>query len=129
MLDLEPIKARLAAASIGPWGVTRNDHYTYLDWPGGELAALVHDKMRGAEQAHADADFIGHAPADVAALIDEVESLRGSLKRVRNINNNMGGPANRDADGSWVVLPHIEDQMMRIINAALAEKAAGLAAE
>lgn len=70
MTDLETIKARLAAATPGPW---------YVD-----------ESLRGVEaQTHgypveivawtgrADAVLIAHAPGDIAALVAEVARLRG----------------------------------------------------
>lgn len=70
-VDLEPIKAREAAATKGPW------------WPGPHYKADV-ESDRGtirancwsAPQAIADAAFIAHARTDIPALIAEVEALR-----------------------------------------------------
>ena len=85
-LDLDPIRARLAAATPGPWendgGGEVGQHwsspqplasivstevscmaYCY----GGSAAGVIRDE---------DADFIAHAPTDIAALLAEVERLR-----------------------------------------------------
>jgi hypothetical protein len=51
MLDLDPIKARLAAATPGPWVYSCNDAY-----------------------------LIANAPTDLAALVAEVERLRAAIK-------------------------------------------------
>ena len=79
-LDLDPIRARLAAATPGPW-------HAY----GNTLAAEVgrctcsphygaHERSCGLEDigqvVERDADLIANAPADMAALIAEVERLR-----------------------------------------------------
>ena len=69
---LQEIRARLDAATPGPWenefGVVAdangNRHYIpneYGDWDN-----------------PADPDFIAHAPADIAWLLDEVERLRNT---------------------------------------------------
>lgn len=58
MLDLQPIKDRLCAASQGPW----------------------------AFQGHApDAAFLNHAREDLTALVAEVERLRGAIKAHRSM--------------------------------------------
>ncbi|MCT1459888.1 hypothetical protein M3G03_10130 [Aestuariimicrobium sp. p3-SID1156] len=85
-LDLTPIKARLNAATPGPWendgGGEVGQHwsspkplasivstevscmaYCY----GGSAAGVIRDE---------DADFIAHAPTDIAALVAEVERLQ-----------------------------------------------------
>ena len=80
-LDLEPIKARLDKAHTewGPW-VAQED-----DWDG--YRVVVDDKLpgvsiiaeqigQGADEGRGDAEFIAHAPEDIAALIREVEKLR-----------------------------------------------------
>ncbi len=60
MLDLEPIKARLAAATSGPWQARALGRCWVVDGP-------------CADQR--DADFIAHAPEDIAALVAKVEEL------------------------------------------------------
>ena len=86
-LDLDPIRARLAAATPGPW-------HAY----GNTLAAEVgrctcsphygaHERSCGLEDigqvVESDAELIAHAPADLAALVAEVERLRETVQRVR----------------------------------------------
>lgn len=68
--DLGAIRARLAAASV-KWGHVR---------------APVGARNASAAQRAADADLIAHAPADLAALCDEVESLRAAVERVRALH-------------------------------------------
>jgi hypothetical protein len=80
--DLEAIKARLAAATPGPW--------IYDEWYGtedGGWAAIGphHEAGEGEcdepdgephERAKRDGALIAHAPTDLAALVAEVERLR-----------------------------------------------------
>ena len=76
MLDLDPIKARLAAATPGRWIWSRVEVWGRV--------AKIHDihilpnlaSLSSTQQDEADADLIAHAPADLAALVDEVERLR-----------------------------------------------------
>ena len=56
MIDLTPIKARLAAATPGPWRISGMNY--------GDLVTV------------ADIRFIAAARADVEALVAEVERLR-----------------------------------------------------
>jgi hypothetical protein len=89
MLDLEPIKARLAAATSQPWEVA--EAHTYKDGkqtvselfvrrPDDDvsIAADILDPTTS-NPSQANADFIAHTPADVWALIGEVERLRAAL--------------------------------------------------
>jgi hypothetical protein len=76
-LDLKPIKARLAAATPGPWAEFAESG----DWWIGRVSddpqldtAWICDSNEPMEQA--DIEFITHAPVDIAALIAEVERLR-----------------------------------------------------
>lgn len=80
MLDLDPIKARLNAATPGPWKqrdgwkqtiMTTNKTFRYppdypSDYPSEHLIPYQ----------DSDGDFIAHAPTDIAALIEEVERVR-----------------------------------------------------
>jgi hypothetical protein len=93
-LDLDPIRTRLEAASPGPWrwedwGDPPVDHersaYTLAsdELAGSDLLPGLTKAICTAAQATsmwknpADADLIAHAPSDIAALIAEVERLRG----------------------------------------------------
>jgi len=97
-MDLEPIKSRLAAATPGPWRAQEFDSY-----PGDEGSAIVggysvglvayavrpdFGAASGYDEAQCDRDatFIAHAPTDVAALIAEVERLRGQIDAVKKIH-------------------------------------------
>ena len=66
---LDKIKARLAAATPGPWvlapdreSITQTSHLTRDVWT--------------IPRTHEDMELIAHAPSDLAALIAEVERLR-----------------------------------------------------
>lgn len=86
MLDLEPIKARIEAATPGPWtwdhpeadgglvSETKMDGETSdLDGRRVIYPAVVLDS--GPEHG-CDGDLIAHAPVDLSALVVEVERLR-----------------------------------------------------
>ena len=79
MLDLEPIKARLAKAAPAPWTVD-NRSIDGLDDPylGFDIDGLEQSYMgRGMLAFRGDAEFVAHARTDIPALIAEVELLRG----------------------------------------------------
>jgi hypothetical protein len=81
MLDLGPIKARLAAATPGPWrqmpsknkgGVDR-----FVGPPGCDPVcgmSVINEKWG------ADMSLIANAPTDLATLVEEVERLRQDLE-------------------------------------------------
>ena len=89
MIDLDAIKARLARV-WGKWptkGVIAPgaDEFGPKAWSAhGPLRchATPQGRARGWTQANADAAFIAHAPADIAALVAEVERLRGERAAV-----------------------------------------------
>lgn len=73
-LDVQAIRARCDAATQGPWEVSfgQNDNlpkYAYADTVTGDRVSL--------NTSEADATFIAASRADVIALCDEVELLRG----------------------------------------------------
>lgn len=81
--ELEAIKARLAAATPGPWH--QSDHCFRANAPGSDIGAsnganiaLVHHEPidRDARETVANAALIANAPADLATLVAEVESLQ-----------------------------------------------------
>lgn len=57
--------------------------------------------------------------ADNAALVEMTKVRQEALCRVRAMNWNLGGPANRDANGAWVVHPDWEQKMLGIIADAI----------
>lgn len=78
-LDVGPIRARLAAATPGPWGI-QGAHMDYQiiargpsvnGWSTGPV--IVDVDVRGGRPTEKDADFIAHAPADIAALLAELD--------------------------------------------------------
>jgi hypothetical protein len=73
-LDLEPIKARCAAATPGGWRATRDA----LLMGGGDGPLVPVDGW-----PRADREFVAHARDDVPALVAEVERLRVDVDRLR----------------------------------------------
>ena len=83
MLDLDAIKARLAAATPGPWWSDSGDPLSTNmavavigGWQVQASRPFVGDRVTPAKD---DADLIAHAPTDLAALVAEVERLREEL--------------------------------------------------
>lgn len=86
MINLNPIKARLAAATPGPWRATQFGVLGDCFWGvkaecGDEV--LPHDfnhvcsmEFSPFDDAQPNAEFVAHAKQDVAVLISEVERLR-----------------------------------------------------
>jgi hypothetical protein len=77
MLDLESIKARLAAATPGPWEIGEVCEDASRRFVSG--AGLIIATPRSWE-GHYDAELISHAPGDLAALVAEVERLRSEME-------------------------------------------------
>jgi hypothetical protein len=73
-LDLDPILARAAAATPGPWAVSE-DYDDILDTEGGQLASYWME---------ADGQFIAHAREDVEAMAAEIRRLRAELATARS---------------------------------------------
>lgn len=92
-LDLEPIRARLAAATPGPWfrrqiGTLAPEvasHHT-TTWYGSPCteAVVTHGFHNDNDL---DLDLIANAPSDLAALLAEAERLRESVQRVREMHS------------------------------------------
>ena len=76
MLNLEPVKARLAAATPGPWetmpGIT--GQFVYIGAPGED--APICKMFTARKKSDYDAHLIANARTDLAALVEEVERLR-----------------------------------------------------
>ena len=103
MTDLETIKARLAAATPGPW---------YVD-----------ESLRGVEaQTHgypveivawtgrADAVLIAHAPGDIAALVAEVEALRAQVQELQALSVSLHKAADAGAQAERAaVVSYLKD--------------------
>ncbi len=98
MFDLEAIKARIEAATTGPWtheigeysgdnwligslylgtGLDNNTHTVHV------TTDHIHASELWGEGAGGDADFIAHAREDVPALVAEVERLQAEAEAVR----------------------------------------------
>ena len=89
-IDLDAIRARLARV-VGKWPTTGvlapgADEFGPKAWSAhGPLRCHATERGRARQwsQACADADFIAAAPADIAALLDEVERLRAEAQAER----------------------------------------------
>ena len=109
MTNLEPIKARLAAATPGPWAwasapaegssetpaeyvanALTGDGPLFVVWvPSTEGAAggYVLTAVTGdGPHASFDAEFIGHAPEDIRALLAEVKRLQAQIDEVKALH-------------------------------------------
>ena len=91
MTDLAAIRARVAAATPGPWeaAVCRQSVFDGSDWcgvapvplQGTRWGVCLTGRMGAPEegQSIADAELIAHAPTDLLALCAEVERLRAEV--------------------------------------------------
>ena len=93
-LDLTDIRARLTAATSGPWA---RDHdeltVTAGSWPIA-IVGVSHDDItvdyedddvffnHVSSSADADLALITHAPEDIKALLDEVDRLNDALQEI-----------------------------------------------
>ena len=114
-MDLQAIEARLAAATPGPWKAqdfvaapTEDAGSAVVKQGNGGLVAYalrsgaVEHEWYDKPQCDADAEFIAHAPADMRALLDEVERLRGQVEAVRAATANHPDPCEKHPDGDTV---------------------------
>ena len=90
MIDLKDITARLSRATPGPWRLKPQDptkihRGTVQVEEDGRAIEVVAECYCGAYEGHGlhNADLIAHAPADLDALVEEVERLRGEAERER----------------------------------------------
>lgn len=71
---LQDIRARLDAATPGPWA---DDYKSWCVWAPNHDLKEREDRCLVAEVGCGpDTDLIAHAPSDIAWLLDEVERLR-----------------------------------------------------
>jgi len=79
--DRSGIQARLAAATPGPWVVEPSKYVSgrYVVAEGGRQI------RHATETSPVDADLIAHAPADLAALLAELDAKDAALARVREL--------------------------------------------
>jgi hypothetical protein len=87
-LDLEPIKERLDKAHTewGPWKAKEDswDGYSVVIDDNGPGVSIIAEQIgQGEDGGRGDAEMIAHAPEDIAALVAEVERLRGQIDAVR----------------------------------------------
>jgi hypothetical protein len=71
MVDVDSIHARLNAITPGTWRRHGGDIFA----GGDQTTPLLRGRVRTAEvraQSDADAEFVAHAPADIAALLDQL---------------------------------------------------------
>jgi len=73
---LAEIRARLDAATPGPWTPEETQRGHDIWWQPGEG---MRDGRVANVYVERDAHFIAHAPADIAWLLDEVERLREEM--------------------------------------------------
>ena len=85
--ELQAIRDKLAKATPGPW--QPHPRSVYQDVEGDEMGGLGFDvdgppepQLRGQFSRGADANFIAHAPEDIAALLEEVDRLRDIVNRL-----------------------------------------------
>ena len=123
-----------------PLGMDSGHHVDAYNAGGGKYlhhacrAASLADELSKArsdyEAARKDADvrqtisndrqaFIERLEAKNEALAAEVGRLRDVLARVRAINWNWAGPANRNEAGDWVVPRFAEDKALDLIGSVL----------
>ena len=82
--ELEAIKRRCNAATVGPWGIVELDGKWVVGIMRGGLKDRVWIEDSSCIERREDADFIAHAREDVPALLAEVERLRAILKAVKS---------------------------------------------
>lgn len=91
-IELEPIEKRLEAATTdqGLWVSGLNfDTYNWSvrieDGEPGDTH-IAPEVGQGEDNGYANADFIAHAPSDIAALLAEVKTLRAQVDAVRKLH-------------------------------------------
>lgn len=126
MTDLETIKARLTAAIPGPW-------YVDESLRGVEAQAYGYPVEVVAWTGRAEAVLIAHAPADIGALVAEVERLREARDAERKRADSLA-LAYREQQGVNDAIKieaerhrRIADEAITCIESAEAERAAVVA--
>jgi hypothetical protein len=87
--DLDAIRARVDAATPGPWrtlgtGVAGGDHWYVCD-DGQSLASIASNDGENEDQREPDAEFIAHAREDIPALLDALAAERGRADEARRL--------------------------------------------
>jgi hypothetical protein len=84
--ELQAIRERLANATPGPWEAFKDNDGGYnTEWLVTTADGYVAICDWGNGTLKSDAQFIAHAPTDIAALIAEVEKLKAKLKRLSTL--------------------------------------------
>lgn len=80
--DIAAVRARLASLEGLPWRQVAGNHVHGADYVVCKCGGDLRDKeMRFSHETwRQNADFIAHAPTDLAAACDEIEKLREALK-------------------------------------------------
>ena len=104
-LDIEPIKARLDKAHTewGPWKAKEDiwDGYSVVIDDNGPGVSIIAEQIgQGEDEGRGDAEFIAHAPDDLAALITEVEQLREQVDELTTLWKVATDAVNLDTDAS-----------------------------
>ena len=107
-LNLEPIKARLDKAHTewGPWKAKEDswDGYSVVIDDNGPGVSIIAEQIgQGEDEGRGDAEMIAHAPSDLAALVAEVERLRGQVNAVKAAVANHPDPCEKHPDGDAVI--------------------------
>ncbi len=124
-MPIETIKARLDAATPGPWEMT--DHveryhvpeaapdavYDYHWWSIDHNGVTVVEDMRGAEESEPDFALIAHAPTDLRALLKVAEAA----KDYRDIQTGLVSASL----GAALTRKGLEEKAAEVLDAALAE--------
>ncbi|OMG29682.1 hypothetical protein BKH35_04820 [Actinomyces naeslundii] len=93
-LDFDDVRARLTAATSGPWARGHDElTVTAGTWPIA-IVGVSHDDItvdheddavffdHVSSSADADLDLIAHAPEDIKALLNEVDRLNDALQEI-----------------------------------------------
>lgn len=95
-LDLEPIKARIARATPGPWRVKETDprsihRGTVQVEEHGRVIETVAECYCGGYEGHGlrNAELVANAPTDLDALVAEVERLREDAVVARSVETTL----------------------------------------
>lgn len=83
MSELDAIRDRLAAATPGPWRVPYPGCRAIEAYDDTVVVDTLNDGIGAGVCETADADFIAHAPEDVAILLAALDAALGEYKRIR----------------------------------------------
>ena len=81
-VDLDAIKARLQAATPGPW---KDTGWSSIKAATGDWVCQFFDKLEISQRrTKANLHFVAHAPEDITTLLAEVERLRAQVNDLRD---------------------------------------------